>query len=128
MERSDADLRAVPEGGVLRTLPNGIRIIRRRKHEPGANLLELSRGALARLTDKVNGSKFLPRTTLARIVEMTAEVLLENQAAPGSNTSYNKVFAEPIGISAGRLVRALRIQRCWNGTVAHGYPVNENAL
>jgi hypothetical protein len=128
MARSNADLRAVPEGGVLFTLPNGIRILRRRKHEPVTNLLGLSRAALTRLTGKMNGSKFLPGTTLDRIVEMTTEVLLENQAAPGSNTSYNKVFAEPIGISAGRLVRALRIQRSWNGTVAHGYPVNENDL
>ena len=73
MELNDADLRAVRDGEVLHELPSGIRIIRRRKHEPVPDLLDLPRDEQVRKTNKVNGSKFLPGTSLRRIVEMTAE-------------------------------------------------------
>lgn len=128
MELNDADLRAVPDGEVLHVLPNGIAILRRRKHEPQHGRLGLPREATARMTDKGRGSKFLPGTTLSRIVEMTVEVLLENRALPGSSTPYNKVFAAPIGVSKGRLVRALKVFRSLNGTLAHAVPVDENEI
>jgi len=71
MELDEGLLRAVPDGCVLYTLPNGIKIVRRKKHEP-IDAANLSRQDLERLTGKENGAKFLPGTTLARIVEMTA--------------------------------------------------------
>ena len=128
MELNEADLRAVPDAGVLHELPSGISIVRRRKHEAIPGLLDLPREDQARKTDKVNGSKFLPGVTLRRIVEMTAEVLAENDVQPGRKGPYNKVFPEPIGISKGRPVRGLRVLLCLNGTLAHGVPVDENEL
>ena len=126
MELDEVQLREVPNAGVLHELSNGIQIIRRRKHEP----IDLPRREkeLARQTNKCNGSKFLPETTLTRIVEMTSEVLLENRAEIGSNDCYNKVYDEPIGISAGRRVKGLRVCRSNRGRYAHAYPQDEAGI
>jgi hypothetical protein len=124
MHLDEAQLRAVPDGGVLYTLPNGIAIVRRRKHE-GQALSGLSRSAIERQTNEINGAKFLPEINLRRIVEITVEVLLENGAELGSNTSYNRVYQTPVGISRGRPVRGLWVVRSQNGRLAHGYPVDE---
>jgi len=120
-------LRGVPDAGVLDMLPNGIRIIRRKKHEP-IEMGQLTRNERMRRTDKLEGSKFLPGTSLARIVRMTREVLLENDAKIGSNDGCGKVYDRPIGISRGRPVRGLRVRRSNNGTLAHAYPEDEQRL
>lgn len=127
MELDDGLLRAVPDGCVLYTLPNGIRIVRRKKHEP-IDLANLSKKDLERLTNNKNGAKFLQGTTLARIVEMATEVLQKNQAQVGKNTEYNTVYEKPIGISRGRRVRGLRVVRSQEGRIAHGFPEEEDRL
>jgi hypothetical protein len=124
MHLDEAQLRAVPDGGVLYTLPNGIQIIRRKKHE-GHGLGNLSRAEIEWQTNKMNGAKFLPEIDLRRIVEMTAEALLENGAELGANTPYNKLYRTPIGISKGEPVRVLRVRRAGNGRFAHAYPEDE---
>ena len=127
MELDVGLLLAVPVGCVLYTLPNGIKIVRRKKHEP-IDTANLSKQDLERQTGKENGAKFLPGTTLARIVEMTAEILQKNQAQVGKNTEYNIVYEKPIGISRGRLVRRLRVVRSQEGKIAHGFPEEEDRL
>jgi hypothetical protein len=122
MQLDEGQLRAAPDGGTLYSLPSGIEIIRRMKHEP-IETEGLTREELERLTDKVSGSKFLGGMTLADIVRMTEEVLRENGASPGSGKVYNRAYDKPIGISRGRRVRRLRV--VLNGRWAHGYPVQE---
>jgi hypothetical protein len=117
MDLDESKLRAVPDAGVLYTLPNGISIVWMKKHEPKEGV-----------TDKKWGSKFFAGTTLKAIVEMTAKVLIDNRAQPGTTCVYNVVFEEPIGVSMGKRVRGLRVTFCLNGTLAHAYPVNENEL
>jgi hypothetical protein len=123
MDLNERDLRAVPNSGTLVELPNGIRIVRRRKHES----LE-SRGIktrdLAAETSARKGSKFLASLTLKRIVEMTAEVLEEQGAVRDARAVYNRVYGEPIGVSKGKKVRKLRVEL--NGGCAHAYPIDED--
>ena len=52
-----ADLNRVPDGGVLRTLENGLLIIRRKKHEWSDNLSKLSAKKLKERTGKVWGEQ-----------------------------------------------------------------------
>jgi len=120
MELDERRLRAVRDGEPLHVLENGIVIVRRVKHEP-KDFTGLSKAEVERQTNKTNGSKFLPGTTLAQIVTMTADVLRENQAVCGTTKVYNKTCGKPIGISRGREVRCLRVQV--NGRWAHGFPV-----
>lgn len=112
---------------MLCTLPNGIQILRRRKHEP-IDIGVLTDEELARLTNKANGSKFLPGTSLKRIVEITSEILAENGAEVGTSECYHKVFDEPMGISNGKIVRAVRVRRSNAGRTAHAYPEGEERL
>ena len=125
MDLDEKQLRIVPKGGTLYTLDNGIRIVRRPKHEP-IDVDGLDAARLKWKTDKNNGSKFLKGISLKRIVEMTEEVLRENRAVPEVRSAYNKVYAVPIGISEGKKVRAIRVDV--GGGWAHGYPVNEDEL
>ena len=118
----------MPDGGLLCTLRNGIAIQRRKKHEPLTNMDTIPRDALKGLTDKRRGSKFLTGTSLKDIVEMTVQVLLENDAEPGCNTSFSKVFDKPIGIYRGVPVHGLRVRRSNRGRLAHAIPEDENAL
>ena len=127
MGHEESQLRAAPDGGVLVLLRSGIRVVRRRKHEP-IPIEGLSEQELASRTDHRNGSKFLPGTTLARIVEMTAAILVENNAAVGCNDGYGKIYEEPIGISKGRRVRGVRVVRSAHGQYAHAYPADEREL
>jgi len=123
----EAKLRTVPDGECLYSMPNGIEIVRRRKHEP----IDLSRSSpeeVERRTGKIMGSKFLLGTTLKRIVEMTVDVLSENGAQIGDNTEYNTVYERTIGISRGKPVRGFRVLRCCNGKLAHGFPEDEIRL
>ncbi len=127
MQLDEKRLRSVPDAGVLHTLDSGIGIVRRHKHEP-IDARGMSRSELQRKTCKENGSKFLAGTSLGRVVELTALILEENGAVPGDNAGYNRVFDEPIGISNGRPVRGLRVERSSRGTLAHAFPVDERLL
>lgn len=126
MELEEGHLRSIPDGGVLHELPNGIRIVRRRKHEPKPiEVNGLSGADLVRRTDRRAGSKFLPETSLSDIVKMTCEVLIENGAIVGTNIGYNKTYEHPIGYSKGRPVKGLHVTRSNSGKLAHAYPIDE---
>jgi len=127
MDLDDSKLRSVRDGGVLHELPNGIQVVRRKKHEP-IDMAQLTKGELARRTDKRNGSKFLPEISLKRIVEMTCQVLIEKGAEVGANIPYNRAFDHPIGYSNGRPVKGLWVSRSNKGKLAHAYPVDERRL
>ena len=127
MEPDESQLRVVRDGRILHTLPNGIQIQRRMKHEP-IRLEGLSKREIRRRTDKKHGSKFLPETTLRRIVEITREILEENEAVVGTNQCYDKVYEEAVGISNGRRVRGVRVRRSNQGRLAHAYPEDEKRL
>lgn len=125
MELDEGQLRSVPDAGILCRLPNGIGVIRMRKHEP-IDMTGLSPAEVEVRTNKASGSKFRPGTTLTRIVEITQEILDENGAQPGTPSgSYDKMYDESVGISRGRTVSAVRVRTCSNGTLAHAYPVDE---
>jgi len=126
MELDERKLARVPDGGVLYTMASGINILRRKKHEPLDS--DMTPEEIARRTDKKNGAKFLPGTTLSRIVEMTCEILEENEAALGSSLGYTKVYGEPVGISRGQYVRAVKVRRSTNGAYAHAYPEDEDRI
>ena len=129
MGLDESTLRAVSDGETLITLPNGIEIVRRRKHEPMVGMERLTKRALAAKTDKDWGSKFLPGTSLPDIIRMTTEALEECGAKLGDkDRSCGKVFDCPIGISDGELVRGLLVHRSRNGRYAHGFPVDETAI
>ena len=127
MGPDDPNLWSVPDGGVLRTLPNGIQILRMRKHEP-IETEGMTKEEVASRTDKLSGSKFLPGTSLERIVEITCEVLEGNNALVGSNEGYAKIYGYPIGISRGKLVRGVRVRRSSLGRNAHAFPEDEGRL
>jgi len=63
------DLNRVPDGGVLRTLENGLHIVRRKKHEWSDSLKKLNPKKLKERTGKVWGSKFLDFWTLDSLVD-----------------------------------------------------------
>ncbi len=127
MELDEGKLRSVRDGGILHTLESGIQIQRRLKHER-IDLDGLTQEEIVRRTDKKNGAKFLPGTTLSRIVAMTCEVLEQNNAALGSNAGYTKVYEKAVGVSRGRRVCAVKVVRSTNGTYAHAYPEDEERL
>jgi len=127
MELDEAKLRSVHDGGILHTLESGIQIQRRLKHER-IDLEDLAQEEIVRRTDKKNGAKFLPGTTLSRIVEMTCEVLEENNAVLGPNTGYTKVYDRPVGVSRGRHVCGVKVKRSCNGAYAHAFPEDEDRI
>lgn len=125
MELDDKELRRTPDAGALYTLPNGIQVQRRVKHElPAADIADMSENR----TGKEEGSKFNQGTSLKRIVEMTVEILLENHAQIGSNGKYHKVYEDFVGISRGKKVKAVRVLTSNKGKYAHGFPVDERNL
>src|SRR5438876_8789180 len=63
------ELNRVADGGVLKTLPSGLQIIRRKKHEWWEGLNGLPAKKLKLRTGKVWGSKFLQFWTLESLVE-----------------------------------------------------------
>jgi len=127
MELDERQLARVPDGGVLHTMASGINILRRKKHEPIV-LADLTREEIAWRTDKNNGSKFLPGTSLSRIVEMTCEILMENKAVSGTKDGYTKAYDKVVGVSRGEAVRAVKVVRSNNGAYAHAYPEDEDRI
>jgi len=125
MSEGTEDLARVPDGGRLLRLPNGIVIVRRRKHEP-VDLRGKSKTEIERLTGKVNGAKFLPQIDLECIVRMTREVLIEKDVHPGAAGRYTKGYGRPIGISRGRHVKGLCV--VVSGRYAHAFPIDEKDL
>ena len=114
------DFYAIPDGQTLVTLATGIEIVRRRKHEPiGINGLDQQQ--LEFRTGKKSGSKFLPGTTLERIVSYTETILNENNTAFNTSGMYTKTFAVEVGIAGGVQVKTIKV--LCDGRYAHAFPV-----
>lgn len=111
------DLTGVPDGGELARLANGLVIVRRKKHEP----IDFDHaGDLARLTDKRNGSKFLPEWTLQGYVEWLSAAAESMAHTPQTLTIS---FGREVGYSNGKKVDKIRIVS--DGRYVHAYPVGD---
>jgi hypothetical protein len=117
-------LRTVADGEVLFLTRNGLRLIRRRKHEWTDSLQRLDPSGLARATDKVRGSKFGPAWTLDAYVRwLIAQV---DSLGWDEQTAAGSVLLEldgEVGWSNGRPVRRVRI--VISSRSVHAYPVQE---
>jgi len=120
-------LHAVPDGEPLRVLDNGLVIIRRRKHEPTPDLLDLPPDQLRRRTDKRWGSKFSPdwHWPLPELVDWIEHQLIDHadHFTPGQRQQIDLVETQAIGFVAGRPTRTIRIVS--DGRYVHAYPVGD---
>jgi len=120
---SEEDITRIPDGGVLRTLPSGLQIVRRRKHEWFPALATFDPMRLKDRTGKKWGSKFLPAWTLIVLTDWIAMRVTETnwttdiQEPEPLDTS----FGEPIGLANGVGVHTIRI--VCDGRYIHAYPI-----
>lgn len=119
------DLNRVPDGGVLRTLENGLQIIRRKKHEWSASLAKLSPKKLKDRTGKVWGSKFLDFWTLEVLVDRieTAAILAGWTRDEQDPNPLDVVERNEIGVVNGEKVRTIRF--VCDGRHIHAYPIED---
>jgi hypothetical protein len=119
------DLSRVPDGGVLRTLPTGLEIIRRKKHEWSDSLRKLSPKKLKQRTGKVWGSKFLDFWTLESLVDRIESEVTEAHWTMASQdpNPLDVVDVHEIGLANGIRVRTIRI--VCDGRYVHAYPIED---
>lgn len=117
---SEENLRAVPDGESLRTLANGLAIVRRMKHEP-VDMTGLSRQEIVDRSSKRSGSKFSSDWNLARYMEWIETQIEELEwTAESGPVTATVVFEEIVGISGGKNVRTIRLRS--DGRYVHAYP------
>ncbi len=119
------DLAGTPDAGTLRVTAGGLSIMRRRKHEHGAQLGPVSRAKAARRTGKVVGSKFNEHWPLVRIVNFIEDQVgaLGWHYPPNLKQSVELRQAQAVGVSDGEIVHTVRIVR--EGRYVHAYPVED---
>lgn len=115
------DLSGVPDGGPLRRLGSGLEVLRRVKHE-AVHVENLSRSALQRLTNKVQGSKFLESWPLPRVLGQTTMIVQEEGwvLEPGIRRQVRRHLDEPVGIVNGEVVSTICVVS--DGRYVHAYP------
>ena len=113
------------DGEVLRTLANGVKIIRRLKHEWSKSLDPSDREEFQRQTGPTRGSKFLPGWTLQRYVSWLASKLTELNWQVDSPRDGEATIRETaaVGYSNGVLVNTIKI--VIDSGFVHAYPVGE---
>jgi len=118
-------LARVIDGGVLRTLPNGIKLVRRKKHEWVKSLDPKARAEFERKTNPFFGSKFLPIWSLPRYVVWLEQKMAELKWSGIAPKDDAAVFKEPIpvGYSKGKLVHTIEI--VIDSGFVHAYPVQD---
>jgi hypothetical protein len=118
-------LSRVIDGGVLKTLPNGIKLIRRKTHEWVKSLDPKDRANFERKTNPFFGSKFLPRWSLPRYVVWLERKMAELKWSAAAPKDDAAIFKEPmpVGYSKGKLVHTIEVV-IDNGFV-HAYPVQD---
>src|SRR6267142_5402684 len=102
---TEAEYRRIPNGCVLKTLPTGLSILRRTKHEWTIDLEGLNRKDLATVTNPRRGSKFLNSWTLTqyvRYIERRAAQLDWTRETARALHTFTE--SNPVGYSRGRLV------------------------
>jgi hypothetical protein len=114
------DYRNVEDGGTLKTLDNGLVIVRRKKHEP-LDMGQMSRTEIIRRTSKISGSKFNSRWTLENYVNWVAAQTLRLgwSVTPGDSNEAVRL-SECVGVSNGQNAYTIRLRR--NGRYVHAYP------
>ena len=121
---AEAELRSIADGGTLRTLPSGLQIIRRRKHEGSESIEALSGENLRRQTDRIRGSKFLSSWTLAGHVDWIEEqLILLGWDRDTGQAAQTVELDEGVGYSNGKRTRKIRIELS-SGCI-HAYPVED---
>ncbi len=119
------DLNRIPDGGVLRTLPTGLEVIRRKKHEWSDSLRKLPPKKLKQRTGKVWGSKFLDFWTLESLVDRIESEITEahwTMAAQDPNP-LDVVDVHEIGLANGIRVHTIRV--VCDGRYVHAYPIED---
>ena len=112
--------RKVQDREPLKTLANGLMIVRCKKHEP-IDLANLSRKQVVLRTSKVFGSKFASDWNLVNYVEWIESRLEELgwTTATGPATDIQH-FVSPIGIARGNAVHTIMLRS--DGRFVHAYP------
>jgi hypothetical protein len=101
---SKEEFSQVPDGGILKTLPAGLVIIRRRKHEP-LDLSVLQAAQIVERTGKRSGSKFLKDWDLVTyVVWIEAQIRALNWTSETGPATATIEFDAATGISRGRYV------------------------
>jgi hypothetical protein len=113
------------DGGTLMTLPSGLQIVRRRKHEP-VDFAELDYPDLVRLSDPRHGSKFLDDWGLERLTQwIAAEVRAAGwRLEPAVSRTMERRFKSPVGVCEGKKVYTIRI--VCDGRYVHAYPIMDS--
>ena len=113
------------DGEVLRTLANGVKIIRRLKHEWSKSLDPSDRAEFQRQTGPTQGSKFLPSWTLQRYVSWLESMLAELNWQVDSPRDGEAKIRETaaVGYSNGVLVNTIKI--VIDSGFVHAYPVGD---
>lgn len=116
-----SDLYKVGNRQSLRRLPTGMEITRATKHEP-IDFGELDSPELKRLTDAVNGSKFLASWPLERVTDWLKEQIGRQNWTfpPGARQRIHVRLNEPVGYVHGRIVSTITI--LVSGRWVHCYP------
>jgi hypothetical protein len=120
-----ADLNRVPDGGVLRTLENGLLIIRRKKHEWSENLRSSARRSSRNGPARFGGSKFLDFRTLEALVDRieTAAILAGWTKEEQHPNPLDMIEPNEIGLVNGKKVRTIRF--VCDGRHIHAYPIED---
>lgn len=118
-----SELSRIPDGGVLRTLPSGLQIVRRRKHEWFSGLVSMDAATLRDRTGKKWGSKFASQWTLEVLTGwIEARVNEANWTIDAQNPEpLDTPFPAAIGLANGVPVRTIRI--VCDGRYIHAYPI-----
>jgi hypothetical protein len=116
----------VPEGGVLKVLATGLRIVRRRKHEWNPGLLKLDPKKLALRTGKEWGTKFLSFWTLDVLVNRIEVEVARARWTKDSQipNPLDVVDASEIGLANGKRAHTMRI--VCDGRHIHAYPIEDS--
>jgi hypothetical protein len=123
--RPTARLSRALDGDTLRKLPNGIQIIRRKKHEWVSSLDPQNRADFLKKTNPFFGSKFLPSWTLSHHLAWLEQRIAELKWRLDSPRDGEATFKEKaaVGYSNGRLVHTIRL--VIDSGFVHAYPVED---
>jgi hypothetical protein len=115
----------VSDGGVLLVAASGLEIVRRQKHEWFAGLSKLPPDRLAKMTNRVWGSKFLESWQSQKVAEwiagqITAAGWTKERQAPHR---LDIIMPDVIGLADGRPVHTIRIVS--DGRYVHAYPIKD---
>ncbi|HZL33690.1 MAG TPA: hypothetical protein VFC78_00185 [Tepidisphaeraceae bacterium] len=121
----EANFANAPDGGALRTLPGGLVIVRRKKHEWIESVHKMRHEKLRVFTDKVFGSKFVRAWDLARVTNWIEEQALAVNWTRELQEPKSIVVRLPeiVGVADGERVHTIRM--VCDVRYLHAYPVED---